>query len=1533
MPVLIEYRGQMKLRNKHIINRLHCYLTVLLTIMCCAFASAQVVADFTAVQTSGCAPILVQFNDISAGKPTQWKWDLGNGTVSYLQNPSVTYFSPGKYSVKLVIQSSANTDSVVKEKYITVYAPPVVDFAAATATTGCTPMLVTLNDKSKPVNGSLVKWEWDLGDGKFLYNKDAAYTYLTAGDYNVTLKVTDSYGCAASARKAGYVKANGVNADFVTTDVYSCTETKVLFENKTTGNGNIFYELNWGDGSVATLKDTAHIYAKRGQYTVKLSAKNNLGCSDTISKLLKLPLLVNAGFTADKQFDCAAPAVINFNSDYLFGSSYLWDFGDSTTSETANPVHVYSDTGTYNVKLIVANAKGCIDSVKKKEFIHIGKLNLALLNLPDSNCVGYNKKFTVTSDVQDSLVSYLWNFGDGQTSTEASPDHLFNDTGYYNVSLIAEGASGCKDTVIMQNAIRIDTKPTANFSADILKACAKQAITFTDLSTGGANNWEWHFGDDNIGNGQNPQNLYKDTGYMNVMLIAKRGGCGDTVTFNNYIYINPPVAKYKPVYKCDDPLSVSFINNSIGDDAEWDWSFGDGTFSTDENPVHVYADTGTYNVTLVVKNAVSGCTHSLTRELPLYSIQTSFSVSDTAACNGDVLLFQAPADSNNIGRYVWNFGDGSRVSGVSDKVEHVYDKAGLYSVMLVAINAKNGCRDTVIKTNYIHINGPHAQFKPNVASVTANNSITFLDSSYSDGISPIKTWQWNYGDDKTEILTTAPFRHVYEKTGLFYPLLTVTDSSGCSNSYQYPVPVVVKGERLNFEVAKNILCPGSEIKFYAEPFNTSYTYTWNFGDGTVMNGINPKHVFEKEGVFDVKMVITFKDGKRDSLTRTNFIRIVAPVINYNITDSFKYCPPLNVTFTDLSSKTIKAVWDFGDGTSTENKNPSHFYSLPGVYPTRLIVTGEGGCTKEMQKNIVIKGPSGTIEYDSATLCHSYTASLVTKSQNAVSYTWDFNDGNTISNTDTFITHTYIDPGNYRPKIILVDGNGCKVPIAGSKEIRIIKADAAFAVKANTICDSSTAYFSNTSLIQNDQLLSYQWDFGDGNISNETSPVHDYAADGKYIPQLILKTAQGCVDTFIADLPITIALPPKVDFSLSPNGCTPLTVQVSTQLNQPGASGIKWNWDFKNGNTANEQNPAQQLYADAGVYNVQLAATSSNGCIKKIIKNVEAYKTPIVRTGNDTAICKGVAVNLSANGADTYNWNVASQNTASLLLKPDSTSRYIVKGTNNNGCSAFDTVTITINQPVVLKYKTSERICKGGSVKLQAEGASSYSWYPAKGLSSTIVASPIAQPDTTAQYRVIGYDNSGCFNDTGYVTVNITPLPYVDAGEDKAIASGTSIDLVPKMSDDVVEANWYPTSGIFRNSDFGITVKPEQTTEYTLEAKNAGGCRAKDKVQVTVLCNGSNVFIPNTFSPNGDGSNEVFYIQGKGTFKIKSFRIFSRWGQEVFYKADFNANDPSSGWDGTFKGAKEQSDAYVYLVEVVCTNNTVFTLKGNVALVR
>ena len=1521
---------------KPIINPKNHFLNYLLTgilIACSSWVLSQPVANFSVNVVSGCSPILVNFSDQSTGGPTEWQWDLGNGTFSHLQNPSATYFTPGFYKVKLLVKAGSKQDSLVKLNLIHVFKQPVVSFSTVSSS-GCNPFTAVFLDESSSDGGGITTRLWDFGDGVLSSEAQPSHTFTYIGNYNVTLKVGNSNGCIATLSKPEYIKNYGTTAGFINNVFATCTPNKIVFQNKVVNRGTFNSHWDFGDGNSSTLTNPTHTYAVGGSYTVKQVIQSQYGCVDSFIRNLTVTNPVSANFSADVLLSCRPPLKINFTNQVLSGNNYSWTFGDSSTSTSANPVHLFSDTGNFTVKLIVSNNNSCKDSLKRIGYVKIHKPFLYFDNLPDSGCQPFTKSLTAVANSVEPVTNYLWNFGDGTTSSQAAPTHTFTRSGYYDVSLIGTTASGCSDTAVLPKAIKVNTPPRAAFLASVKNSCASTPITFTNLSTGGATTFSWDFGDNSLGYEFEPIHIYKDTGWMTVQLIAMNGGCADTARYVKYIYIMPVVTRFTFTMNCATPLIRYFKNFSLGA-TRFLWDFGDGTTSTVKDPVHTFPAQGMFSVKLKAWNDSTGCEYSLIKQVRVLNIKADFFASDSIVCKGTNISFSTGLNNLDVARFYWSYGDGIINNTKNNNTEYIYAATGDYTVRLITLDYLN-CRDTLVKTRYINVNGPKALFGTASQVTCINSAAVFSDSSLPTVAQPIKNWIWNYGDGTADTLTAPPFQHMYAKEGSYLVSLKLIDSKGCTDTFKMAKPVQINKVIARFYVQDTVACPDFPVKFILPYWTAGITYRWDFGDGNSSTLQLPNHRYSREGVYTVKAYVVDKYGCTDSSIMVNVVKILKTVARFAMSDSFKTCPPLLIQFTNQSINSVDEFWDFGDSTATDVHNPSHFYSYPGIYTITLSAKGPGGCINNTQKQIVVKGPQGSINYVPLSLCRPYQVNFVAHSTNAVSYIWDFNDGVTVHGFDTTIIHTYKDSGRFVPKIILVDDVGCKVPVTGKDTLTNIFINPGFTFADKVVCDRGIISFSNTTL-SNDSLVNCLWDFGDNSSTAGNNPVHQYTSPGIYYPSLSVSTINGCSATYKSAVPVNVVQSPGINILSSSNGCVPLTTTLQVVQSGADTSALQWKWIMPGGSIVGIQNPPQQVYNTAGIYTLSLTATSSNGCSKSITHVIEAYALPAMQVTKDSLICKGQNLTLQATGAVSYNWSPAnglsSTNIATPIASPLTSTNYIVTGTSVKGCTSKQAVSVNVKQAFKMTYSRPLILCAGQGKRIEANGASTYQWSPAKGLSNTTVAAPTAQPDTTTNYRVIGTDEKGCFKDTGFIQLTVFPIPLVNAGEDIIINLGRPVDLVAIVSNDVTTVNWTPTGNIFRNSRDGITVKPTQNTEYMVEVKNAGGCAARDRVTVFVICNGDNVFVPNQFSPNDDGTNDLFYPRGKGVFKIKTMRIFNRWGEAVFEKSSFNSNDASAGWDGKYKGAKLNADVYVYILELICDNNSMLSFRGNVTLVR
>ena len=1590
----------------------HRYALAVLLFMCWQLnAGAQLSANFNASPVSGCSPVVVNFTDLSTGAPTQWKWDLGNGVISTLRNPSATYFNAGTYTVKLVISNTAGADSIVKTDYITVYPNPVVAFSASD-TTGCFPLPVHFTDGSTP-GGSIASWQWDFGDGTLSSTQNPVHTYSAAGNFTVSLKVTNTSGCVKTVSKDQYIRiTNGVRAGFTQTAPGPCAVPSIVqFTNTSTGPGNMSYEWNFGDGLTSTDANPQHTYTASGIYTVTLVAVSAQGCRDTIRKIdaltigaahasftapdtvcvntpvsfantstpvpvnmvwdfgdassstlsnptktytaagiytvklvndfgsctdsLSKPIVVvtrpQALFTADNTSFCKAPAAVQFHAQTP-AAQLFWNFGDGATSNATDPLHTYAAEGVYNVTLIAVNAAGCSDTLSRQAFISVRKPQVNVAQLPRSGCVPLTINPTATVTSTEPVQAYLWNFGDGTTSTSATPTHTYSASGIYTVSLIVTTASGCTDTLVIANAVRAGTKPHAAFNSQPVDICASGAIEFTDMSTGPVDQWEWNFGDGTTSTVQNPSHNYSDTGWLNVTLVVLNNGCPDTVRVNHAVHVRPPVPGIEVRFDCATPFDRTFVDRSIGA-TTLTWDFGDGTTSTAQNPTHTFPATGSYTVRQIVTNGT--CTNTMTKTVKVVNEKAAFTPSDTSACKNTPIFFTANGiDAANIIDWHWDFGDYGTASTPS-ATSHAYARAGIYTVTLTIEDVLH-CTST--QTRQVHITGPTANFAASAPVACFTNNLTsFNDASTTDGTHAITTYIWNYGDGTIDSSATSGFTHHYAEGGIYTVTLTVRDEQGCTDQLSLPSSVTIARPLAAFSSPDTLSCTGKDIRFINTSTGSGLTYDWSFGDGQASTAAGPVHQYGQVGLFDVALKVTDQYGCKDSVLRPQYIQISLPRAAFAVSDSFGTCPPLIVHFTDQSLNYASIQWYFGDGTTSSLANPSHFYNTPGTYYATAVVTGPGGCTDTARHKIVVKGPNGSFTYTPLAGCAPHTVTFTATTQNTASFVWDFSDGNTLRTNDSIVTHTYSAPGDFIPKMILADAGGCNVPIVGADTVHVYAVTARFTLDAGRFCTAGTVHFTNTS-ISNDYITGYQWSFGDGSFSTDINPVHSYSTLGTYTVQLVPITQNGCTDTALLRDTVQILERPLVGIGGDTASCMPAALRFTGLIhNNAGSPSLAWQWGFGDGRSSALQNPPVHDYPTAGTYQITAVATAQNGCKDTASRPVQVYPLPATSAGSDQWICRGSIAHLQATGADTYIWNdhpsLSCTSCSATLAAPLDSVSYVVTGINTYGCSTRDTVMVRVHQPFNLTVSAGDTICVGETVRLRASGADRYSWSPAATLDAPDAAVTAAHPQVSTVYKVVATDNNNCFRDTADVFVKVWPIPTVTIGNAQTLVVGDALRLQPTYSNDVSAWLWNNAGSLSCANCPSPTAKPKQTTTYTVEAKNDGGCSAKASITVSVICNNGNLFIPNTFSPNGDGANDQFYPSGSGIRMIKTLRIFNRWGEVVFERANFAANDAAAGWNGMYKGQLQAADVYVYTCDVVCENNEILTFKGDITLLR
>jgi PKD repeat protein len=543
---------------------------------------------------------------------------------------------------------------------------------------------------------------------------------------------------------------------------------------------------------------------------------------------------------------------------------------------------------------------------------------------------------------------------------------------------------------------------------------------------------------------------------------------------------------------------------------------------------------GTTNITYTNNN---GC--SIIKAFEVFDLPVANFTNTTNLCAGNTVQFTATTGAGYT--YLWDFGDGGTGVTGSVNISYIYSTSGIYSVRLVTTD-RNGCKDTIIKTNYIRSNGPVASFSATNTGGCNGLTTTFNDFSTSDGTNAITSWLWNFGDGVIQNFTAPPFTHTYNTIGTFSVTLKVTDASGCFDSVTLNNLIHSTDPFVTFITPNPMTCPGSTVGWVVNAIGTNISLLWDFGDGTTSTMVFPPKSYTAPGVYTVKLYATDYYGCTDSLVRTNYITVNNPVADFSVDDSISSCAPFEVNFTNTSTYSNSQDWAFEPGVTSTLQNPAHYFTTPGVYNVELIITSPGGCKDTTYKTIRLSDTTGSrINYNPFNGCNPLPVNFNVVSNAISTFIWDFGDGQSVVTNTPNISHTYTVFGNYSPKVLMQDPTGCLIPLSGFDTIRIVGAIAKFGIDKNLLCDGGLINFIDSTTF-NDPVTNYNWNFGDGGTSTSQTPSHYYNGTGFYNVTLAVQTQLGCRDTLRINNILKVVASPSINISGGITACVASPLQ-------------------------------------------------------------------------------------------------------------------------------------------------------------------------------------------------------------------------------------------------------------------------------------------------------------------------------------------------------------------------------------------------------
>ncbi|MEI6946119.1 PKD domain-containing protein [Paraflavisolibacter sp. H34] len=1540
--------------------------------------------DFSYVPSGGCIPVAVSFTSSSTpgdGSIASYLWDYGDGTTeegANLQQVSHTYDFAQKASVSLTVTNSFGCFATLEKAQIVDAKGGVKAAFTANKTGLCrTDEVVQFEDKSTPLG--TYTYLWEFGDGQTSTEKAPSHVYNQQGVFPVKLTVTPANGCPGIAQKDSFIHVSSFTADFEAPQV-SCEGSQVLLVNKSlplpTSSRWEFENLP----PVSTTRDQVTVtFPTAGPQQVKLT--NMYGaCSETVTKTVDIAAKPQAQpFDAVFTTACGAPATLNFRDNTPGAVAWQWNLdGDAARvpeSTEQAPVYTYNKNGQYRVRLQVANAAGCIDSVfktvtVKNQVIRITVTKSTSTGVPGISCAPFTMDFATTST--DPIKSYNWILNDVPVSTSATPQLSFSTLGTYTLKLEYTTEGGCTG-VATYPTIAYYQQPVVDFASQSgTTICGNSPVQFSsNVVSGTATQWRWNFGQGaaSVGTGATTTYKYTSGGTFDVTLVASNGGCETKVTKPAYITVLPPfpdIAAAKNA--CLDNRGTVTFTQASKQVLSGEWDFGDGTrlpFDAAATEIkHAYSRSGAYNVVLTATNGQCVVKDSLTAYVLLKQAPT-LTTARTQICSNESLQVTvagleanpyAPNPNYKLTKFI--YGDGTDFAGTGVNLEQLWKAP--FSATLGGFELKDnlkavvrseyfGCFDT---TNVVplDVRGPAASFSLAASAFCFNKPVVFTDKSRAGNNVPIKTWEWNFGDNTTVTNTTGnAVTHAYAGPGNYVATLKVTDEEGCFAVFKAADTLRASGPQAKAAASDTSVMVGSTVNFYNRTLDYNSTDTkvkWFFTDGTTSTLENPVKKYTVGQVDSVRLVAS---SATTGCTDEAIVAVKVKIVNVAFTTTTKYqngdqCPPLLARFTNTSVNIDSFYWDFGDGSAAgKTYSPSHTYEKPGEYTVKLYGYA-GNLEDNVQTIIHVAGPTATLSADKLFGCNSQTVTLKADIKDATTFIWNMGDGTLKQVQDQTVVHTYASPGVYQPSLILNDNSGCASSFELADTIVIDSLAVSLKNSDTKFCDEAEINFvpeiRSIAADEAGKELTYRWDFGTGR-AGDIQTVRDasfhYSQPGDYTVKLQVVSPYGCRQE--VSLPIQVNPTPKAGITGPDNVCVdaPATFKGTVDVSGP----VEWKWSFGNGNRPEVQNPEPQYFSEADEEQPIRLVVKSKGCTDTARAILAINPRPRLEiSASKTNLCPNETVQLTAEGGSSRTWSPArwlsDATDKNPKAKPQATIMYTVTNVSSKGCTNTDSILLTVATKFDL-ISNDTSVCMGRSVQLNAAGGDVYLWSAANMAEINDVHSPrpVVTPTATSghtDYTVKVVDSLGCFPQETVIRVNINPLPSVNAGPDAEVLAASPYQLQPTASSDVTKWRWLPADYLDCNTCPSPTATPKSPITYGVRVLNQYGCEATDTVNIRLFCNGAGqVYIPNAFTPNYDGKNDVFYIKGMGISNIKSLQIFNRWGDVVFLKTNFAIDDRSAGWNGMYKNQLVPTGTYIYFVELQCGEET-FQQKGTVTVV-
>ena len=1030
--------------------------------------------------SESCTNAPIQFSDSSTvigSSVASFSWSFGDGSSSANQNPIHTYFSPNTYSVRLITTTGQGCLDTTFQSVVAT-PTPTSSFSISTECEGDT---THFTNNSTALYGNLT-YEWSFGNNDSSTQTSPSYLYDTLLNYQAVLTVKNDNKCATTSSAMVNINPRP-RVKFNTTTV--CNGESTNFNNNSKLLvGTMSYTWNYGDGNISNNTSPTYTYLTADTFNVELFATSDRGCIDSLTQMAIVKPFPIVSFTSPNE--CGVDSVMFSNNTTITKRGFMsyWDFNDGNDSTVnGNINYLYQNPGTYNVQLKVVADEGCADSVQQSVTVY-PMPNLSFI--APSVCFGNTSNFSNTSTIISGVVSYNWDFNDGNFSNNVSPTNNFAVSDTFNVELFGVSDKGCIDSLTQE--LIVHPFPVVNFSA--ANECDGDSITFmnnTTISRDGFSSY-WNFGNqtDTTQNG-NIKYLYNNAAVYSVELVVTAdAGCADSITKNVTVYPVAFVTATSVDVACFGDPKGSISINPLGGTPPFQYSIDSGATYASNNVFNGLFAGNYYLKTTDVNGCVSDFTSnpmSVNELNPLvFGIDSVFNVSCFSGSNG---LLKGLA-SGGTSPYLYS------IDSLNFQTSNVFGGLAAENFRVVLKDANNCVThiDTLISEPSTPIS-LNFTFKNILCNGDSTGQIVL------SGLGSVGNYLYSI-DGGSNLFANGTFNNL----GAGQYAMVVIDSNGCDTNEALNLTQPSTSVNLSLVNSDDVKCFGDN--------SGSIQMAASGGTGIIRYGINSKSTFSAAPNFANLNANTYIVYSRDfngclDSASVSINQPQSPLVIDSISSSDLLCfntPSGNIQLFGIGG-TPGYSYRIDNGQSQASN--SFVIGQGGAYlvhiidsnnctatdtvninePVQLVVnvaniTNEN-CEFEGNGSVELNGTGGTSPFE-------YSLNNLNYSSN-----------NTIGNLTN---------GNYM--VYIKDANNCV-----SSNNAIVASDTLLPIALfNQFRAGNTVSFINQSTNQN----KVWWNFGDGETSNTDNPVHLYKNAAIY--SVTLAANNGCGgDTLIKTIDV------------------------------------------------------------------------------------------------------------------------------------------------------------------------------------------------------------------------------------------------------------------------------------------------------------------------------------------------------------------------------------------------------------------------------